>query len=80
MVGDAKLIASVNVTSASNLADLLWHTAAGHGNSTALVDGDATVSYAELTARAAGVANHIAALGFAPGERAGVPSALHWAG
>ena len=55
-----------------NLAHLLWDAADAHGERPAVIEREATVSYAALRAHAAAVAAHLRETGVAPGDRVGI--------
>ncbi len=63
---------------ATNFVRLLEETAGRHPAKPALICEDATLSYGELHARAAGLARRLAADGVGPGDRVAVVLPNHW--
>jgi amino acid adenylation domain-containing protein len=55
-----------------NAAHLLWSAAKTHPSAIAIRDGDRETRYDALRALAAGVAQHLTALGVVPGDRVGI--------
>ena len=66
------------VRPARNFVCLLEETARRHPGKTALVCEDATLTYGQLQARAAGLAERLAADGVGPGDRVAVVLPDHW--
>jgi long-chain acyl-CoA synthetase len=60
------------------LAEILPAAAARHADRTALIVGERNLSFRELDAQSNRVANGLAAMGVAPGDRVGLFGANSW--